>query len=165
MSTDPIIEKYISLIKANTNAFSAFFQGDPIRIPASLLPCVIIAKRETEVRPLTNSEDEHAIGFNLTVVSDIRNDLSTGESFEHVVKGISTLYDLVEGRGADYSLKDASILGILRANPLVDAANNLRTDLGTSTRVDYGETLRGRAPEQWSIEATVQFVAHFVQNR
>ena len=71
----------------------------------------------------------------------------------------------MEGRETDYSLKSSSILDILRANPVVDASNNLRTDLGTSTRVDYGETLRGRAPELWSIEATVQFVAHFTQNR
>ncbi len=118
---DPIISKYISLIQANTEAFKAFYVGDPIRIPASLLPCVIIAKRETQVHPLNNAEDEHTMALTLTVVSDIRNDLSTGDSFDFVVQGISTLYDLVEGREADYSLKSSSILDILRANPVVDA--------------------------------------------
>src|SRR3954447_15622653 len=110
---DPILEKYIRLIQASTGTtFKAFYQGDPLKIPASLLPCIVIAKQQTEARPLSNAEDEHTIGLTLTVVSDIRSDLSTAESFDFVVKGISTLYDLVEGREDDYSLKDASILGI-----------------------------------------------------
>jgi hypothetical protein len=47
----------------------------------------------------------------------------------------------------------------------VDTAHNLRTDLASVTRVDYGQTLRDRAAEQWSIEARVDFIAHFSQVR
>jgi hypothetical protein len=167
MSTysDPIIAAYISLIKAHTGAFKAFFQGEPVRIPTSNFPCVIISKRQTRVGQLTNAEDEHGIGMSITVIADVRKDLSTEESIAKAVGGVSTLYDLIEGRNADYTLKDDSLLGILRSNIVLDAPHNLRTDLGTQTAVDYGTTLRDRAPEEWSIEARVDFVAYFTQPR
>jgi len=159
--TDPIISKYFDLVKANTGVFKAYFQGDPIRVPASMLPCLIIAKSETRVGPHTNAEDEHGIQLVATVISDVRSDLSDDN---RTVMGISTLYDIVEGRNADYSLKSNSLLGILREHINVDTALNLRTDLSSITRVDYGTT-RQREPESWSIEAEIQFVAHFTQLR
>lgn len=162
---DPVIAKYIELIKANTGAFNAFYQGEPIRVPATNFPCLIISKRETRAGTLTNAEDEHAIGMSLTVIADVRKDLSTEENIAQVVAGVATLYDIVEGRNANYTLKDNSLLAILRHNPLVDSTYGLRTDLGTVTRVDYGTTLRDRAPEEWSIEARIDFVAYFTQVR
>lgn len=165
MYRDPIISTYEDLIKAGTSSIKFFYQGEPIRVPASNLPCAIIAKRETRVGTLTNAEDEHGIAMSITVIADIRQDLSTEESIAKAVAGVATLYDIIEGRNADYSLKDESVLGILRSTPVVDAANNLRTDLGTVTRVDYGATLRDRAQEEWSIEARVDFVVAFQQVR
>ena len=163
--TDPVIAAYTSLIRANTSAIKAFYQGEPIRLPASNLPCAIISKRQTRVGVLTNSEDEHGIGMSITIVADVRKDLSTDDNIAKAAAGVSTLYDLVEGRNDDLTLKDGSILGILRSNIVVDAARNLRTDLGAMTLVDYGATLRDRAPEEWSIEARVDFVASFNQPR
>jgi hypothetical protein len=162
---DPIIQKYIDLIKAHTSAITTFYQGEPIRIPQSSLPCAIISKRQTRVGPLTNAEDEHGIGMSITVITDIRSDLSTEDGAANAVAGISTLYDIIEGREDDLTLKDQSILAILRSNLLVDDTYGLRTDLGTSTTVEYGTTLRDRAQEQWSIEARVDFVASFHQAR
>ena len=162
---DPIIEKYRSLIMTNCSSIKSFFQGEPTRIPASLLPCLIISKSQTEVRQFTNAEDEHAIGLNIILITDIRQDLSTNENDSKIVEGISSLYDIIEGRNADYALKNTSILGILRTNQLVDVDNNLRTDLRTISRVAYGETLRDRNAEQWTIEARLQVVATYSQVR
>ncbi|MDR6305899.1 hypothetical protein GGQ85_003625 [Nitrobacter vulgaris] len=163
--SDPIIEKYVELIKANTSAIKAFYQGEPIRLPASNLPCAIIAKRETRAGALTNAEDEHGIGMSITIVADVRKDLSTDDNIAKAVAGVSTLYDIIEGRNEDYTLKEDSILGILRSNIVLDAAKSLRTDLGSMTRVDYGTTLRDRAQDQWSIEARIEFVCSFSQVR
>lgn len=163
--TDPVIQKYIDLIKAHTGAIETFYQGDPIRIPQTSLPCAIISKRDSRAGALTNAEDQHALGISITIVTDVRKDLSTESGAANTVAGIATLYDLMEGRNADYTLKDESLLGILRSNIELDAANNLRTDLGSVTRVDYGTTLKGRAPEEWSIEARVDFVCTFSQVR
>jgi hypothetical protein len=162
---DPVIQAYIDLIKAHTGEIKAFYQGEPLRIANSNLPCAIISKRETGVGFLTNSEDEHGIGMSITIIADVRKDLSTDENIAQAVAGVSTLYDLIEGRESDLTLKDNSILGILRSHILVDEVHGLRTDLGSQTRVDYGTTLRDRAQDEWSIEARVDFVAHFTQPR
>ena len=162
---DPIIEKYISLIKGHTGSIKAYYQGEPVRIAASDYPIAMISKRETRVGALTNAEDQHEISLSLTLIADVRSNLSTESGPDNAVAGISVLYDIMEGRNADYTLKADSILGILRGNIELDPGLNLRTDLGSITRVDYGNTLRDRAQEQWSIEARVDFVATFQQTR
>ena len=83
------------------------------------------------------------------------------ESNAKIVEGVANLYDLMEGRNNDYTLKDTSILDILRSNINVDVAHNLRTDLGSLTRVDYGVT--DREPGIWTVEARVDFVCNFLQ--
>lgn len=163
---DPIIKKYADLVKAKTNVFKEIYQGDPIRVPVSLLPCLIISKIETRVGQISNAEDEHAVGMRMTIITDIRKDLSTNDNDARIIEGVASLYDIVEGRTeTTYKLKSQSLLDILRTNQLVDQTYNLRTDLSTLTRVDYGETLRDREPESWSIEARIEFVAQFIQNR
>lgn len=161
--SDPILQKYIDLIKSHNGEIKAYFQGDPLRVGASLLPCCIISKTGTNVGPLSNAEDGHEIGLCITIITDVRSDLSSEESNAKIVEGISSLYDLMEGRSADYTLKDTSILDILRSNITVDADNNLRTDLGSLTRVDYGVT--DREPGVWTTEARVDFTADFLQTR
>jgi hypothetical protein len=165
MYQDPVLTAYINLIKSKTGVFKAFYQAEPIRIPASDYPCLIISKRETRVGPLTNAEDEHGMAISITVIADVRQDLSTEDGAAAATAGVARLYDIIEGRKADYTLKDTSLLDILRSNELVDATHGLRTDLGSMTRVDYGMTLRDRAPESWSIEGRVDIVATFHQVR
>lgn len=163
---DPIISRYIELLKAHTGGtIKAWYQGEPVRLPNSELPCALVSKRETRVGAVSNAEDQHEIALSITIVADVRSDLTTESGAQSAVAGIATLYDIMEGRNADYTLKDTSILGILRSNIEVDAGSNLRTDLGSVTRVDYGATLRDRAQEQWSIEARVDCVAVFQQAR
>jgi hypothetical protein len=159
---DPIIKKYIELIESKTKVFKRFYYGDPLRVPASLLPACIISKTETRVGPLTNSEDEHGIQMLITVITDIRRDLSDDTS---LVAGISSLYNIIEGRNADYTLASDSLLHILRNNIGLDVANNLRTDLTTITRVDYGLVTGKREPEAWSVEGQIEFTCHFTQVR
>ncbi len=163
--SDPILQKYIDLIKANCGDFKAFYQGEPVRIPNSSLPALLISKRQTQVGPLSNAEDGHQMGITITVIVDVRKDLSTEESIPAVTNGVATLYDIMEGRNEDYTLKDGSILDILRTNLLVDDVHQLRTDLDSVTRVDYGTTLRDRPAGEWYIEASVDFVCTFVQVR
>jgi len=165
MYTDPILQAYVDLIKAKNGELKTFFFGEPTRVPVSKLPCVMIAKTGTEVTKLTNAEDEHAVGISITIIADIRKELSTGENDASIVEGVSKLYDLMEGRNADFTLKATSVLNILRTNILVSSTSQLRTDLRTVTRVSYGETLNNRNPEEWTIQARLDFVATFNQVR
>lgn len=161
--TDPIIEKYQELIEAAMPGFfRGKYQGDPVRIPKSNLPALIISKSQSAVSPLTNSEDDHLLSFVLTIVTDIRDERSDDVE---MTPGIAALYDIIEGRDANYKLKSNTILDVLRDNITVDASLNLRTDLGSSTRVDYGMTIGKRQPEAYAIEAQVEFTARYSQLR
>lgn len=163
MYQDPILKKYIELIKAKCPEIKSFYQGDPFRIPKSNLPAMIISKQATSVAPLTSAEDAHNIGIVITIITDIRDERSDNEN---VAPGIASLYDILEGREeTTYKLKDTSILNILRTNIAVDTALNLRTDLGSLTRLDYGMTIAKRSPEGYSTEGQVEFLATYSQLR
>lgn len=164
---DPVIEKYIALLKTKlTGKIKMFYQGDPLKIPQSNLPCIVISRNQTRIAQETNAEDGHEMGLIITVVTDTRADLSTNEDVSKIAPGIATLYELVEGRDpSTFALRDDSVLGILRKNQLVDSANNLRTDLRSVTRVDYGETIRQKSPDIYAIEARIEIVVNFIQLR
>jgi hypothetical protein len=162
---DPIIQRYIKLIKDNHgDTLKGFYEGDPIKIPASMLPCCIISKNQTRAGQINSADDAHDIWLTITIITDIRQDLST-QDIAQIAPGVSSLYQIVEGRDSNYKLLTNSILNILRTNQLLDVANNLRTDLTSVTRVDYGQTLRQRNPEMWSTEARIEIVANFIQLR
>lgn len=164
MYRDPIIKKYRDLIEDNQSTIKHFYYGDPIRIPQSNLPALVLSKTETRVSNFTNVEDEHGVLIQLTLVTSIKDDINAED--DEIIAGTNTLYDILEGREDDtYKLKEDSILHILRNNATLDAGNNLRTDLDTITRIDYGMTVGKRAPEAWSIEGELEFVAHFTQLR
>ena len=160
---DPVITKYIDAIKSVCGGFcKVYYIEDPIRVPATNLPCLIISSDETRIAQSTNAEDEHAMAFILTVVTDIRQDIQD----DKMVSGSKRrLKDIVEGRDTNYKLKTNSLLHILRNNVNIDVANNLRTSLTTITRIDYGITVDKRQPDAWGIEAQIEFVAEFIQLR
>lgn len=159
---DPVITKIFDLIKANTNAFKEFYYGDPVRVPASNLPAVILSREQTRIGNLTNAEDEHGMAMVMTIITDVRSDLS---DYSNIVAGVNTLYDLVEGRDSSYALKPQSMLYILRHNAELDISKNLRIDLKTVTAAEYGMTLGKRTEDGWAMEAQIKFVMHFTQIR
>ena len=162
---DPISKKYIDLIVGivGEGFFKGIYYGDPIRIPVSNLPALIISKDETRIGNITNTEDQHLMAFMITVITDIRNDINDDKA---IAPGTASLYDIIEGREEDtLKLKTKSLLHILRNNVDVDTSLGLRTDLGSITRADYGLTIGKREIESWAIEASIEFIAQFTQIR
>jgi len=163
---DPIIKKYIQLIEAKTDGiFRGYYQGDPIRIPSSKLPAIVLSKAQTRIGPLTNAEDEHGMAMILSVVVDIRDEISDDTQ---IAPGVARLYDIMEGREeATYKLKANSLLNILRTSILVDATYNLRTDLSSITQADYGLTIGKRSQEGngYAVEGQIEFIAYYTQLR
>lgn len=159
---DPVLKKYGQLIESS-KLFKSIFYGDPIRIGSSELPALIIAKIDTRVGKFTNSEDAHEMRISFTAVTDVRDTI--GEDKE-MVRGVNSLYNLMEGRQeSTYQLKTDSLLYILRHNEVVDAANNLRTDLSSVSKIDYGMTIGKRKDAAWSIEGTLEITSSFTQVR
>lgn len=163
MYEDPILKKYIDLIQAQIPEIKSFYQGDPFNIPKVNIPALIISKSSTEIGPLTNSEDAYRIGLTITLITDIRDERNDNDM---VAPGVAMLYDIMEGREeTTYKLKSKCILNILRTNQIVDATYNLRTDLGSVTRADYGLTQGKRSPEGYAVEGQVDFLATYSQER
>lgn len=163
MYVDPILKKYADLIESKTKLFKRIYFADPIRLPASDLPCLILAKLGTQVQNMTNVEDIHQVRISMTVVTDVRDTISEDKT---MAAGTNDLYNLMEGRdSATYALKTDSLLGIIRNNVELDDAKNLRTDLSTTTSVDYGMTMGKRGEASWSIESTLELTATFTQIR
>ena len=159
---DPIIKKYADLIQSKTNSFKRIYYGDPIRISASELPALVITKNDTMVENFSNTEDKHTIRLNFTIVADVRNTIGEDPT---MVRGINNLYDLMEGRKDDYTLKSNCLVGILRNNVEIDPAQNLRTDLSGFTKVDYGMTIDKRGENSFAMEGVVEINANFIQIR
>lgn len=161
--TDPILKKYADLIQGSTKVFKRVFFGDPIRIAGSELPALVLAKIDTRVGNMTNVEDMHSIRVSFTVVTDVRETINEDKT---MVRGVNQLYNLMEGRQAGtYQLKTDSLLYILRHNVELDVGQNLRTDLSTLSRIDYGMTMGKRTEKGWSIEGTLEVTANFSQVR
>lgn len=161
---DPIIQKYLDLIEENTTDIKGFYNGLVAKIPASMLPAVMINIEATEADEHSNVEDEHRITLNLTYVADIR------KSFEHspLTAALNNVVEALVGReetGTPYALKSESVLNILRNNLNVDSSNNLRTDVGSFSVVTPSEIATGRFPGLFSAEGTIRFNAHFIQER
>lgn len=159
---DPIMKKYVELITDSTKIFKAVYYGDPIRIPASSLPALIVTKLDTKAGKLTSAEDEHEVHMSFTVVTDIRDTLSEDKT---MAAGTNVLYNIMEGRNANYTLKEDSLLNILRHTIDIDPTYNLRTDLKTITGIDYGMTVGKRGENSFAMEAVINIVANFNQVR
>jgi len=161
---DPIIKKYLDLIKSKTTGIKGFYNGLVAKIPASMLPAVMISIETTEAEEFSDNEDEHRIGLVLTYIADIR------QTFEDpaLVTSLNKVLEALVGRessGTPYALKTSSILHILRNNLNVDASNHLRTDIRTFSVATPGEVATGRFPGLYSAEGTIRFTAHFIQQR
>lgn len=160
--SDPIIDKYLELIKANRGDIKKYFNGIVTRVATSECPCIMIGIDSIEVGDFSNVEDEHRVNMILTLVTDIRKNFADTVRIDN---GISKVVEMLTGRGEDYKLETKSILNILRNNVNIDTGNNLRTDIGTVTAVTPKEVAIGRIPDYWSAEGSIKFQAHFIQER
>ena len=159
---DPILKKYGQLMEAS-KMFKQIYYGDPVRIGASSLPALIIAKLDTKVSFLTNAEDRHDMRISFTVVTDVRDTISEDKE---MVRGVNSLYNLIEGRQeSTLNLKANTLLYILRHNAVVDAANNLRTDLSSTSNISYGMTVGKRKEDAYGLEGVLEITASFTQVR
>lgn len=158
---DPILKLYADLIQKACPTIKAIYYGDPIRIPASSLPALIVTRRMSNATYGTSAEDEHAMQMVFTLVTDVRRDISDDSLLS---PGWTRLFDMVEGRDpTTLLLKTNSLLYVLRHNFAV--ANNLWTDVQGPTRVDYGLVANKREKESWSLEAAITTTCTLVQLR
>ena len=159
---DPIIQKYLDLIKDNTSGIKGFYNGLTGSIKVSMIPAVIISIESTEITEFSNLEDEHRIKLLLNFIADIRKDFNRTAL---ISAGLNQVREKLVGRESDYKLKTSSIAYILRHNINIDEDNNLRTDVGSIQVTTPNEVSADRITGLWSAEGSIRFDSHFLQER
>lgn len=159
MYKDPIIEKLIenfeeNLIQdpGNVRYVRTYYHGDPLIIPKSNLPCICLSKDVTQITDESNAEDQHRINIYLTLVVDIRDVVE--DDMENVNVGESIMWDIIEGRNDDYTLREDTVLYALRNN--TSLGNNAHIDVSEALVVDYGYTLGKRGERSYAHEAYIK---------
>lgn len=136
MYQDPVLNKLIAKLNAQGPAklTNKYFVGDPVVVPTSEFPICFISRNTTSVFIDTNIEDRHEMPIVLNLVYSGAADLNQ-KAFAQA--GALGLYELCEGRDADYTIRVDSIAGVLRDSQVLDGPNKLYIDIGTSLTIDY----------------------------
>ena len=161
MYKDPILSRYLDLIRNNRSDIKTFKVGDPLEInlDTTQLPAVFISFDRQEFSEETNMTDSHRVSITISVVTDVRSSWEGAGSA--VVDAINKLTEIVVGRDNDYTLNDKSIMYLLRNN--VNMGLSLYTDVGSATVADFG--VATRPPEEFAIQANLSLIAYFSQQR
>ena len=153
MTHDPIIAKLINLF--NTQGLdelkNRYYFGDPIQVNPAELPAVFITKDNTRIKSASNAQDSHRINLNINVVYNLKDVMS--QSLE-TITGYDKLYDILEGRNDDCTLKSNSLAGILRESQ--DLASNMFIDLESDLSIDYGIRNQMRGPNLITVEGIIK---------
>lgn len=159
MYQDPIITKLIENFKNNLiqdgqdrRYIKTYYYGDPLIIPKSNLPSICISKDVTSISDESNAEDQHKINMYLTLVTDIRDFMD--DDMADVNVGESIMWDIMEGRNEDYTLREDTILYVIRNNTGI--GNNALIDASEAIVADYGYTLGKRGEKSYALEAYVR---------
>lgn len=149
---DPVIGKLIAVLNSEGPAMlkGRYFYGDPLTLPPrSALPACFISRDNTTIGNATNAEDESNMVMILTVAMDSTVNFTNFDS----IGAANNLYDVLEGRNADYTLKSTSITYVLRKHKVLDT--KLWINLRNPLTVDYG--INQRPPGTYSIEGNIKF--------
>ncbi|MFW5903048.1 MAG: hypothetical protein ACOCTT_04120 [archaeon] len=161
MYKDPILQKYLDLIKDNRDDIKTYQIGDPfeINLDTTKLPAVFATYDRQELTEETNQTDEHRISITLSVVTDIRSNWQ-GKG-DAIIDSMNKLYEIIAGRNDDYTLEEKSLLYLIRNNVAIDPP--LFTDVGSVTVADFG--IANRPPEEFAIQSNIEIQAYFSQQR
>lgn len=123
---------------------------DPNFIPKSNLPCIAINPNSTDVEQADNVRDIHEFDIDILVIMDITQKL--GKPGNEVV-GVEFLTEMMEARNSDGTLKENTILSIIRNN--LDLGEGYK--IGNISSVTYSPEVRQQhVTKEASINITVQ---------
>jgi len=161
---DPVLAKLVGLLNAEgpSELKNRYFFGDPLVVPRSQLPAVFITKDQTRIDEGSNAEDESRMVVVLNVVYDLTRDFN--QAFNDI-NSANTLYDVVEGRNADYTLKPTSLAYILREHQALDQPHNLWINHDTPLEPEYGVTVNKRGEGVYTVEAVLRIMVVHQQLR
>jgi len=147
------IDQLKTLIKANINNadYKAIYVGDPVFIPSSTLPCIIINPESNSIETNDTAQDMHRQEFTITYAMDKRKELNKVPDYVVTVK---KMLEIMEARDSSTGkLKTTSIAGMLRGNFTL---SEIATD--QFVEILYGVQNRGEREELITAEAQIRFI-------
>jgi len=100
-------------MNTTTTKIKSFYQGEVMPVPQSYLPAMMIFGNSTEIIAKTTAEDQFVYDITIRVITDIKKQLKTAGTGE-VIKVQQDLINIMEERNANGTLKNDTVLGILR---------------------------------------------------
>lgn len=148
---ETIVDTVIKILKSNLppGYFKEFYYGDPINIPTSLLPCVMVSKDKTRIIQGPTGMDLLEYPIRIQLAYNKKNEL--GKSASEVI-GVRTLEQYAEGRDPSTGeFSENTVAGILRKNFTL---GNVATD--QTIDIDYGLVMR--PDKSWTGECQIKCV-------
>lgn len=158
---DPVLKKIADKLELEgpVELRGKYRYGDVLVPPKKELPMCTISKDTTIVTKVSNMEDDNLIAVVLNVIYDWTMDLN--KSFD-LYAGSTSLYNIMEGRNDDYTLKDNTILKVLRKYQQIDTNMWLAVGPNENIRISYGLGIERRGQNIFSVEAEIRFNARVI---
>ena len=152
---DPLIQLVIDLLNKTgpTELRGRYINGDVSDAKAPELPLCYIAKDRYN-RPASKQHGRLSTWPSLWLQLFTTGHRTLNKSYD-MAAGFPKLYDMVEGRNADLSLKERTLFYQLRKAQQL--AQNAWLGVGSTVDADYGIGINRRGPGSFSIEATIKF--------
>lgn len=158
---DPLLQKLIDMLEDEgpPSLRGHYRQGDVLAPPRRELPIVSVARQGTVVDSDSTMTDTHTTSIVMAIIVDWTEDLD--KSFD-LVRGTTTLYELMEERDANYYVKPGTLSYAIRNNDKLD--DNLFISIrDEGLRLDYGLGWEKRGTNIFSVEGILRFNLELTQ--
>lgn len=139
-----------SLLKeAFGSTFNAYYEGDPVLIPKSSLPCIIVENVVTAVDQAATSQDEIGEQLSIKVVLNKADDYGKSDDYDSTER---KLRRFIQGRDkVTRHFHHSTLLYVLRKNITLKG-------LALNSRVDISYDLQPRPNQMVTSEANISVV-------
>lgn len=99
----------------DSDRIKTFYIGEVAIVPQSYMPALMVIPNSTSVIAKSTAKDQYEYNITVRVVIDLKKFLSTSGTGD-TIKSMQEITKIMEERNSDQTLKDDTVLGILRAN-------------------------------------------------
>jgi len=155
-----LIENLLALLKTQFSTTFKFYNYGRVEVSGqSSLPAIYVSPISTVVSNSGTVKDENNFTISVVVLDSFKRYLNniTGEG--EIIRAMQQLVEWVEDRDTDGSVKDASIMAVIRQNITTSGAVLFNNEI----TVNYEDFLV--ADEMPTVRATLTFTAQSRSNR
>jgi len=114
------IDQLYTLFSTDLSAkFTTFYKGEVAIVPQSYLPALMVFGNQTTVVAKSTAKDQYVYDITARAVIDLKLYLKESGTND-IISAQMAMYNFMEERNADGSLKSDTVLGVLRGNIRTD---------------------------------------------